>query len=541
MELRRQPVHRAMLYRFGEFSLDMERFELRCGGDPVAVEPQVLSLLAFMAARPGRLITREEIIDGVWQGRIISESALSSQIKSVRRAIGDDGRAQRYVRTVHGRGFRFEAEVATIAAGVASPAETGGDPDAIRTMVNSSGQPADPQRRTSVAVLPFANLSGDAAQDYFADGITADIITALAKYRWIGVLSRNTTFGYKNMAADIRQIASDLDVDYMVEGTVRRSGDFVRITAQLVDGKDGNSLWSERYDRELKDIFAVQDEITAKISASLEPAIGAAERDRVGRLRERDLRAWDKFHLGIAHFYRFTAPDNSEARRLLQASRELDPTFGEAHAWWAYATVLGMVYWEIKPSPELLDSALEAANTALKIDDQNAVFYMLKARVLLARREYEGALAQNRIAIEMNPSFAAAHCGLGDCLAYGGDYSDAIGCFERALALSPNDPQRWAFLSYGALALIFAGEYERAVAWADAARQIPNCQYWTAAHKAVALAYLGRTSDAQACARQLLAEQPGFNIAFATEKLFYLRRPEQVQLYLDGLQQAGIA
>ncbi|HSQ68943.1 MAG TPA: tetratricopeptide repeat protein, partial [Steroidobacteraceae bacterium] len=264
-----------------------------------------------------------------------------------------------------------------------------------------------------------------------------------------------------------------------------------------------------------------------------------AERQRVIRAPHADLKAWDSFHLGVAHFFRFTAADNLDAQRLLNRSRELDPMFGEAHAWWAYAVVLGMVYWDTEPSPDLLDEALAATQRALEIDGQNAVFYALKARVQLARGEYDSARRENELAISLNPTFAAAHCGLADTLAYQGRYDEAIDRFELAIQMSPNDPQRWAFLTYGALALIFKRYFPAAIAWADRAREIPNCQYWTMAHKAVALAYLDREREAREAMAEVTAACPRFSITFARQKLFYLKSQEQIEMYLTGLASAG--
>jgi hypothetical protein len=354
------------------------------------------------------------------------------------------------------------------------------------------------------------------------------------------MIARNRTLGYKGKPVDIAQLARELGIMYVVEGSVRRSGNRIRVSAQLHDASTGINLWSDRYDRGLEDVFAVQDEITAMIAARLEPEIGLAERQKVLRTGSRDLHAWDCYHLGVAHFFRFTAEGNREAQRLLQQSRELDSNFGEAHAWWAYAVVLGMIYWDTEPTDELLDQALAATRRALELDDQNAVFYALKARVQLARGEYDTAIAENEIAINLNPTFAAAHCGLADSFAYEGRYEEAIEGFQRAIDLSPNDPQRWAFLTYGALALIFKGDYETAIKWADRASLIPNCQYWTTAHKAVALALLDREDDARKTVERLLKEKPGFSCVFARKKLFYLKRSEQLQIYLDGLRKAGV-
>jgi len=531
-----------MVYHFCAFELDMSRFELRKGSAVVPVEPQVFALLALLVAHHDRMVSKDEIHDRIWNGRIVSEAALNSRIRSVRQAVDDNGAAQRVIRTVRGSGFRFVADVTTDSASL--PVAGKAKPDVARREPAVAADDAQPRRavvsRPTVAVLPFENLSGDSDQEYFSDAVAGDIITALSKHRWLSVVGRNTTFGYEGRQLNIRQLADKLGVQYVVEGSVRRAGNRIRVTAQLVDAGSGIQIWADRYDRELDDVFAVQDEITERVAARLEPEIGLAERQKVAASGSRDLHAWECYHLGVAQFFKFTPEGNREAQRLLALSRELDPNFGEAHAWWAYAVVLGMVYWETEPAAGLLDQALAATQQALELDDQNAVFHALKARVQLARCEYQSAVAENELAISLNPTLAAAHCGLGDSLAYEGRYDEALARFDRAIELSPNDPQRWAFLTYGALVLIFKRDFEAAVKWAERASMIPNCQYWTTAHRAVALAHLGRIDEAQKAARKLLSEKPGFSTAFARRKLFYLKRSEQLQLYLDGLALAGV-
>lgn len=394
--------------------------------------------------------------------------------------------------------------------------------------------------RTSIAVLPFDNMSDDPEQEYFSHGLSEDIITALSKHRWLEVVERNTTFAYKGTAPNARQLANDLAVDYVVEGSVRKSGKRIRVTVQLIDTATGNHVWAERYDRQLEDIFDVQDEITQTIVGRIEPEIGNATRRKVEVTRRRNPHAWDCYHLGVASFYKFTAEGNREAQRLLQQSRELDPTFSEAHAWWAYATVLGMVYWDTEPDPTLMDEALAATRVAVSMDGQNALLYMLMGRVQLARREYRSALVENETAIKLNPTLAPAYCGLGDSLAYEGRYEEAIVQFEKAVEMSPNHPQLWAFLSYGAMTLIFDRQFEKALDWAERARDIPNCQYWATAHAVVALANLGRSEDMAKMVCNLQAEQPNFTRSFAQKKLFYLKRADQLELYLEGLTRADI-
>jgi TolB-like protein/Tfp pilus assembly protein PilF len=505
-----------MIHKFGDCELDTARCELRRGGAPVAVEPQVFELIAYLAAHPDRVVTKDELNEVIWKGRIVSDSALSSRIKSARQAIGDDGKAQSLIRTIHGRGFRF--------VGAA----------------NEPVQAADGPSQPVVAVIPFDNLSGDPGEDYFADGVTADIISSLAKHRWLSVVARNTTLQFKGRAVGIGEIARETGASYIIEGSVRRVGQRVRVGVQLIDAASGNCIWTERYDRQSEDLFEIQDDITQTIAARIEPEIGYEERRKVqSAAGSRDLRAWECFHLGVAHFFKFTGPDNVKAQELLQCAREQDPDFGEAHAWWAYAVVLGAVYWDTEPTPERLDQALAATNQALKSDDENAVFYALKARVQLARGEYESAIEGNRIAIELNPSFAAAHCGLADSMTFLGRYDEAIERFEKAIALSTNDPQRWAFYTYGALAMIFRRDYERAIEWADRAAEIPNRQYWTLAHKAVALAHAGRMEEARRVLEAARAEQPALSLSFARKKLSYIRRIDQLDHYLEGLKQAG--
>ena len=511
-----------MAVRFGSCELDLDRFELRRDGEPVALEPQALRTLIELLERRDRVVTKSELLDAVWGDRFVSESALTTQIKVLRRAVGDTGRDQRVIRTVHGRGYMFVAPVTT--GGAASPGR------------QASPEGAEP----TIAVLPYRNLSADPGRDHVAEGLTYDTIAALSRHRWLRVLAKAVTSAYVGEADAAARLRDELGADYVVEGSVRIVEGRLRVTTNLVDARDGVCRWAQTYDRDVDDLLDVLDEITHQIAATVEPEVGYAERERVERTHRADLRAWDLYHLGLSRFFRFTAEDNREAQRLLRRSREMDPDFGEPHAWWAYATVLGMVYWDTEPAPEVLDEALAATGRALELDDRNAMFHMLRGRVQLARREYASALAENQRAVELNPTLAAAYCGLGDSLCYEGRYDEAISQFSHSIELGVHDPQRWAFLSYGALALVFAGRYEEAVGWADQASSLPNCQYWTLAHRVVALQRLGRNDEVAAAVRALLARCPEFSVEFARQRLFFLKRPEQLELYLGSLAAAGV-
>ena len=507
--------------------LDLRSCELRREGAPVATQKKVLDLLLYLVEHRDRAVSKDDLMNAVWPDTIVTDAVLTSAIRKARKAIDDDDGNASAIKTIHRHGYRFVAPVVVR------------DSQAITKPEDDEKGPRA-QERPAIIVLPFVTLSSDANQEYFADAVASDIITLLAKHRWLNVVARNTAFGYRGRNADLATLRGEQDVNYVVEGTVRKVGERIRVTAELVDAATGRQVWGDMYDHDLADVFAVQDEITRMIVGRLEPEIGTAERHRALASIHPNLRAWECFHLGLAEFYRFTAESNIEAQRLLQRARELDANFGEAHAWWAYATVLGMVYWETDPSDELLDVALAATQQALTIDDQNAVFYALKARVQLARCEYDSALRENEIAIRLNPTLAVAYCGLGDSLAYEGRYEEAVRQFESAIELSPNDPQRWAFLTYGALALLFKTEYDQALAWADRALEVPNCQYWAQAHRMVALISLDRKAEAEQARQQLMALKPEFSIEFATRKLFFLKRSEQREQYLSGLERAGI-
>ena len=394
--------------------------------------------------------------------------------------------------------------------------------------------------KPSIAVLPFDNMSGDAEQEYFADGITEDIITALSRYRWLLVTSRYSAFAYKGQSADVRRVATELDVGYVVEGSVRKAGNRVRITAQLIDGLSGKHIWAERYDRDLEDVFALQDEITETIVARIEPEVGAFEGQRAKRKPPQSLDAWDYYHLGLAHLYKFARDDNSEAQQLFQRSLEIDPDFAAAHAWFAYSIILGMVYFDTEPEPEMLDDALRAAQKGVALDDQDALAHFTLGRVHLARGEYDLAVAEQETSIELNPCLAQSHCGLGDALAFDGRLQDSIAHFEEAIRLSPKDPYRWGFYGYRSLAHLFLKEHEAAAEWAGKAARIPNAPSWSKAHLVSALGHLGRTEEANAAVRDLLRQNADYSCSFARKHLFFIKDPAQVDHYLDGLRKAGV-
>lgn len=395
-------------------------------------------------------------------------------------------------------------------------------------------------RRASIAVLPFDNMSGDPGQTHVADGLTEDLIAALSKYRGLSVAARNSSFAYKGRAVDIRQVGQELGVAYVLEGSVRKAGDRLRVIAQLIDGASGEHVWAERFDRELEDLFALQDEMVAVIAGRLEPELTVTEMRRAARKPTSSVGAWDCYYLALSHLYRFTRDSNSEAKALFQRAIELDPRFALAYARLAYSLVLDIVYYDQPATPAQLDEILRLSTTAVALDPQDGFCHLALGRTHIARRDYELGLAACKTGLQFNPSMGAAYCAMGDALAYAGRPEESIGWFEQAVRLSPNDPWRWAFHAYGALAQIFRGDFEQAVQWAQQAILTPNCQYWAHAHLASALGHLGRSAEGAAALARLKELKPQFSLAYAREQLFYLRHEEQLERYLAGLRKAGL-
>ena len=515
--------------RFDEFELDTSLFELRKSGERIPVEPQVFDLLVFLAKNHERTVTKEEIFAEIWGTRIVSDAALSSQIKAARRALGDDGTSQRMITTVHGRGFRFARPVDDVAPAGAGK-DRPGEPDMSPAVT----------KRPSVAVLPFTNQNRDPQEDYFSDGISDDIITTISKHRWLMVVARNPAFAFRNSTDSLRMIGEKLNASYIVAGNVRKAGPRFRITVQLIDATTEHSLWSERFDREMADIFELQDEISGLVAARIEAELGLEEQRKALKRPRKNLGAWDLYQLGSSEFYKFTEESNRKSHELFRRSIALDPEFASAHSRLAYAIVLSMVYFDATPESAALDEALALAKRAIELDDQDANSYFTIGRVHLARREYDLAIEALQYALELNSGLAVSYCGLGDSLAYEGRLDEAIKQFEIAINLSPHDPFRWAFYSYRSMAHLFRGDFDQAATWARNAIRIPNAQYWPWAHLVAALGHLGNKEQAASAVHDLLTIKPGFSIDFARKQLFYLKRADQIETYIEGLRRAGV-
>ncbi len=314
-----------MLYSFEDFVLDSDRRELRCRTGLVALEPQVFDLLEYLIRNRERVATKDDLLAAVWGGRIVSESVLTTRINAARSAIGDSGKDQRFIRTLPRKGLRFVGEVREARR---SPA-----------LAETSAPVRKLPDRPSIAVLPFANMSGEAEQEYFADGVVEDIITALSRVSWLFVIARNSSFVYKGRAVDVKRVGEELGVRYVLEGSVRKAANRVRITGQLIDAATGGHLWADRFDGNLDDIFDLQDLVTAGVVGAITPRLEKAEIERAKHKRTDGLDAYDYYLRGLEHFYQRTREANNEALRLFYRSIECDPAFATAYAMaaWCYS------------------------------------------------------------------------------------------------------------------------------------------------------------------------------------------------------------
>lgn len=516
-----------MIYRFGDFELDTELFELRRQGVVQPVEPQVFDLLRVLIERRERRVTKDELYEAVWQGRIVSEATLTSRIKAARQAIGDSGQAQQAIRTLRGRGFRFVAPVETDQSRAAEPPPAG-----------AGSLPDD--ARPSIAVLPFDNLSGSPDEEYFADGISDEITLLLSRYRWLQVISRHSSFAYKDRTLDAREIGESLGVRYLIGGSVQRAGSRVRIGVQLVQASDGTQLWSERYDRELADIFALQDEIAQTIAGTLEPELAEAEEARVRRAPPDSWTAWDFLQRGRWHVFKFTEAGFAEAERLFARALAIDPGLARAHAGLAYVYIQEAFYGGPENRQGVLEAALQAARRAVQEDDRDALCHFALGRAHALHRRYDESLAELETALALNPSYAHAHFATGFTLTYSHRPAEAIPHFERFEALSPRDPHTWSNLNVHATACLWLGQLESAEEIAARAVRQPNATRWAFATHAAVLGLAGKPDVAQAAVERLNERHPGYSCATTRDDFFFMDSPDLLAVYLDGLRKAGV-
>jgi len=523
-------------FLFDGHTLDTDRRELRRGSEPVAVEPQVFDLLVYLVQNRDRVVSKDDLIASVWGGRIVSESTLTSRINAARKAVGDSGGAQKLIRTIARKGLRFVAAVHTPSGG--NEAASPGAPAAKEAREPPRTALPLPER-PAIAVLPFTNMSGDPEQEYFSDGISEDIITALSKLRWFFVIARNSSFIYKGKPVHMKQIAEELGVGYVVEGSVRKGGDRLRITAQLNDVSTGSHLWAERYDRALADVFAVQDEITEAIVAAIEPQLYAAENFRAQRKPPDSMDAWDLVMRALSHYWRVTRQDNMVAQALLEKATALDPNYGQAFGLLATSHTFGAhMGWE--DMARMTPVAEQAALAAIRADDDDPWAHHALGSVYLFARRFEDSLAQFELALRLNPNFSLAQGYYGLTLSYCGRWQEGAAVANRAIRLSPRDPFSGVYYGVAAYAQFVGRDYEEAM---RLARQgIRQRGDFVGAHRVLtaAAAMAGEADVAAAALDELRRAQPNVSLAWIAQQM-PIKDAAEREHYLEAFRRAGLS
>jgi TolB-like protein len=524
-------------FLFSNHTLDTDRRELRRGCEAVAVEPQVFDLLVFLVENRDRVVSKDDLTAAVWGGRIVSDSTLTSRINAARKAIGDNGKDQHLIRTIARKGLRFVGDVRTHSNGVATENVTVPPPDEIHEPTRPA--PLQLPDRPAIAVLPFTNMSGDPEQEYFSDGISEDIITALSKLRWFFVIARNSSFTYKGKSVHMKKVAEELGVGYVVEGSVRKSGDRVRITAQLNDVDTGSHIWAERYDRDLADVFAVQDEITEAIVAAIEPQIYAAENFHAERKPPDSMDAWDLVMRALSHYWRVTRQDNVVAQALLEKATAIDPNYGQAHGVLAAShTFSAHMGWADMASVAPL--AERAAQAAIYADSEDPWAHCALGSVYLFKRRFDDSLAEFEVALRLNPNFSLAQGYYGLVLSYCGRTQEADIAARRALRLSPRDPFSAVFNGIVAYAQYVGRNYDEAIRLSrESIRQRGD---FVGGHRVLTAAagMVGRDEVAKSALQELRRVQPNISLAWIAREM-PIKLDAEREHYLEGFRRAGLS
>ena len=531
---------RRVALRFANFEIDVAQQELRRGGEIVHMEPQVFDLLLHLVRNRERIVSKDELIETVWNGRIVSEAALSSRINAARKAIGDNGNDQLFIRTLHKRGFRFVGEVTDGSPSIVGPSAVEAEGEPKREAPEPVDAAPEAAAGPSIAVLPFDNLGGSAEGDYFSYGMTEDIIRLLARNRWLTVISRHSTTAYKGRTLNVGEIGEALGVRYLLVGSVRKGKDAVRITAELVRAADGTQLWSENYDLQLEDIFGIQEEMARQIAATIEPELSRVEQQLAARKQPENLDAWDCYQRGLWHFWAFTAPGFDQAEALYRRAIEIDPGFARAHGALAYVNVQRALYDAPGDRQAHLETALQQARTAVALDDRDCFCRCTLGRALCLLRRNDEASAELELAINLNPSFAQAFFAQGFNLLWAGRAVEAEALLERATTLSPRDSHLWSFHHVRSWVHFALDEYDIAAEFARRATRQSNVTYRAFATLAAALGKLGDKGQARLATAGLIERKPDYTTATARHELFFCNGPDFPDRFVAGLRAAGV-
>ena len=522
-----------MVYRFASFVLDTGRRELRQGDSLVAVEPQVFDVLEFLVRARNRVVSRDDLLAAVWHGRIVSEATLSSRVNSARAAIGDSGVEQRLIRTLPRKGVRFVGAVQEIADASPEPVEDAAF-DGATTHAGHSREP-------SVAVLPFANMSGDPEQDYFADGMAQEVITALSRCSGLFVIARNSSFTYKGKAVDVRRVGRELGVSYVLEGSVRRSGVRLRITGQLIDAASGVHLWADRFEGGLRDVFELQDRVSESVAAAIEPTLQFAEIGRHRQNRPNQLDSYDLLLRAYRLDFEFTADSMAAALDCLGQALKIDPAYAPAMAAAAYCHAQRHFQgWAPQDEAGRME-AVRLAWHAVELAPNDAQVLWMAAFAIwnMAQEGRERARELFSRSLLVNPNSAMALTLAGWIETMCGNHREGREMIARARRLNPRDPRGWLMSGAMAVAAVIEGDYPGAVEWAD--RALAQNRRFAVALRvlAVALVKVGQPKRAAQVVQELLGIAPELTVSgFFTQIPVPIKR--MAETYAEALKVAGL-
>jgi len=516
---------------FGEYVIDPNRRELTRGSATVSIGPQVFDVLLHLVRCRDRVVTKNDLINIVWGGRIVSESTLTSHINAVRKAIGDTGEEQRLIRTIARRGYQFIGEVREAeAAGLVVPTMT----------TDAASEALSPPEHPSIAVLPFLNLSGDSSQDYLVDGAVEDIIVALSRMNWLFVIARNSSFSYKGRPVDAKQVGSELGVRYVLEGSLRKADNRIRITGQLVDATTNTNLWSERFEGDITDIFDLQDSVAAKVVGAIAPELQRAEIERAKRKPTESLDAYDYYLRGMANLYLGRRETLDEALRLFRKAIEADPEYAAAYGVAAWCYVWRKVNgWTLDRAKEF-EEGTRLARRAVELGRDDAVALTHAGSALSHFTvDLDGSVALLDRAKMLNPNLAAAWFLGGFVRVWRGDTEEAVAHFTQAIRLSPLDPEMYRIEAGMAAAHLFAKRFDEASSWAEKAHRHMPAFLFAVAFIAASHALAGRVDEARKAMQHLRRLDPALRLSNITNYV-PIRRAQDLITISDGLRNAGL-
>jgi len=514
-------------FTFDNHVLDIDRRELRRGAELIALQPQVFDILVYLVLNRDRVVSKDDLLESIWDGRTVSESTLTSRIAAVRKAIGDSGEAQRLIRTMPRKGIRFVGDVREQKQPLTVAPSPKGAKDSRRPALALPDKP-------SIAVLPFANLTADPEQEYFADGMVEEIITALSRIKWLFVIARNSSFTYKGQAMDVGEVGRELGVRYVLEGSVRRAGTRIRIAAQLIDAATDAHLWADRFDGSLGDVFDLQDKVASGVAGVIEPALQVAEIRRSTERPTNDLTTYDLYLRALSDFPTCDRDRLAQGLAMLEQAIARDANYGPALALAAAYRIEFENHGWIEDSESNRSIAIELSRGALRVgaDDPSILG---RAAVALGRfgEDIDAAVALIDRALALNPSFADGWYWSGWLRVFAGCPDLAIEHFEASMRLNPRDGRGFHLAGIGTAHFI-GGRFADAAATLRASlEELPS---FTPSYRTLAscLAHMGRLDDAGAIVQRLRSLTPSVVPAI---QLF--RNAKHRELFLSGLRRAA--